>query len=454
MGTDSLRLRLSLLAALAISLALAAAGVGFYLQFQKHAQNLMLQEFDAHFEQLAANVSVGDDSLQIDEELSDPRFSRQYGGLYWQIDVKDHESLRSRSLWDFKLNVPTPPATIKEDAHIHILKGPNDSTLLSLERIVTFEKPDGTEIPAVVTLAIDRASVSNAISAFSNEMVLGLGLLYIVLLGSSVLQILVGLRPLEAVRSKLEGIRSGSQERMDGSYPKEVQSLVQEVNSLLDAREDQLKRTRNRAGNMAHGLKTPLTVLDAVAHDLENDGKRSTAKEIKLATSDMRNIVDRELARSRSSSRHGSVRTPLLPVLQRIRDTLTKASAAKLNWHFDVAADATVPFEKDDLYELAGNLLENAQKFASGNIYVSYTDSKLVIEDDGPGVPEDKIAHVLQRGARLDEKKPGSGLGLAIVQDLADAYGAQLSLTRSKHGGLRVALGLDRPQIAREKTDP
>jgi signal transduction histidine kinase len=443
MGSGSLRLRLSMLAALAISLALAAAGIGFYLQFQKHAENLMLQEFDSHFEQLAANISVEGDALVNTAELSDPRFSRQYGGLYWQVDVEGQESLRSRSLWDFKLSIPTPPSSEDEEEHIHLLDGPNDSSLLSLERLVIFEKQDGSPISAVVTIAVDRGAVSNAISAFSNEMVFGLASLYIVLLGASILQILFGLKPLEAVRRALEGIRGGKTQRLKGLFPQEVQPLVQEVNSLLDARDDQLKRTRNRAGNMAHGLKTPLTVLDAVARDLDAEGRSGAAKDIRLAAGDMRGIIERELARARSSSGHGAVQTPLLPVLQRVRDTLVKGKDKTLDWHIDVASSATIPIEKNDLYELAGNLLENAQKFAASKIYVGYGRGVLTVEDDGPGVPDDKVSLILERGARLDEQKPGSGLGLAIVQDMVDSYGGRLSLSRSRHGGLKVTVAFD-----------
>ncbi len=447
MGNGSLRIRLALFAALAISLALALAGFGFYLQFQKHAQNLMLQEFDAHFEQLASLVNVdANNKLQVDGELSDPRFSTQYGGLYWQVDVQGQEPVRSRSLWDYKLTVPTAPKTAEEEAHIHILQGPDNTNLLGLERMVSFERPDGGTMPTVVTIAMDRSAVSNAISAFSTDMTMGLSILYIILLGASILQVLFGLRPLEALRQKLENVRSGQAQRMAGNFPNEVQPLVNEVNSLLDAREDQLKRARNRAGNLAHGLKTPLTVLDAIAGDLEGGGKSTEAKEIRLVASDMRNLVERELARARSSSHHGSVQTPLLPALQRVRDALNKGSDKPVAWHFNVAGNAAISIEKADLFELIGNLLENAHKFADANVYVSFEGNSLSVEDDGPGVPDDKVDHILQRGARLDEQKPGSGLGLAIVQDMVDAYGARLLMSRSQHGGLRVLIVADQPK--------
>lgn len=439
MRSGSLRLRLMIGAATAISLSLLVAGMIFYYQFKKHVEGLALQELNLHFEQLVTSLSFSDaGELQTETELSDPRFSQQFGGLYWQVDIPGNDSLRSRSLWDESLTVPTPPETAEED-HAHDLAGPAGSTLLAVERLLTLEDPQGKMQRLVVTVGIDRTNISNAISSFANEIIIGLGALYAVLLASSLLQTAVGLRPLEAIRNGIEKIRSGSQHSLSGVFPKEVKPLVGELNSLIDAREDQLTRARHRAGNMAHGLKTPLTVLGSVADELARKGETRLSAEIVDATRQMRDTVERELMRARISSNTKTASAEILPVVTRVVSTLKRAgNTDDVIWNVDIPDGAQLNIEAGDLMEIVGNLLENAQKYARTRVSVSTSASALIVEDDGPGIPDNRLRDATQRGVRLDEKRPGSGLGLAIVQDLADAYGASLILGRSVLGGLSV----------------
>jgi signal transduction histidine kinase len=439
MNTGSLRLRLILAASVAISLALALAGLVFYYQFQKHVERLMILEFNGHFEQLATFLVFDkNQNLVVDGELSDPRFSKQLGGLYWQIDIPGATPLRSRSLWDESLQVPTPPQT-NEDEHIHELPGPNDTTLLALERLVNIEKPDGTALRLVATIGIDNTSVSNALTGFSNEIKSGLGLLYIALLASSIAQIMIGLKPLESIRKGLESIRAGTKPRMDGVYPKEVQPLVAELNTLIEAREQQLGRARQRAGNLAHGLKTPLTVLDAIASEIRDDGHGKASTEIREATHDMRVLIDRELTRARTSADSPRLASRIHPTVTRLVKALQHARDGEpLSWQIDIQPDDTLPMDAGDAMELLGNLIDNAQKHATHRVRVAIIGTTLSIEDDGPGVDPSKYASIIKRGVKLDERKSGSGLGLAIVQELVDAYGATLTLDRSNLGGLSV----------------
>lgn len=441
MGTGSLWLRMILAASIAISVALGLAGLAFYYQFQKHVSRLIQQDLNAHFEQLATALTFDENgNLQVESELSDPRFSKQFGGLYWQIDRPDVMPLRSRSLWDETLIVETP-AKIGDEIHMHDVAGPNNTTLLAFEKAIQVEKPDGTPLTANVIIGIDKSAISNAVTGFSNDMTAGLGLLYLVLLAASIAQILIGLRPLESVRKNLWAVRDGSNARMDGFFPAEVQPLVNEMNSLLDARELQLSRARKRAGNLAHGLKTPLTVLDAVATNIAQLGQSTLSEEVRDVVGDMRMLVDRELARARSSTEVPFASTPVLPVVQRLTNVLQNVSTGRtLIWQIEVDPNATLPVEAGDLMELLGNLLDNAQKHAASSVRVNANDNTLTVEDDGPGVAPDQFELITQRGIKLDEYKVGSGLGLAIVQDLADAYGAELSLSQSGLGGLRVHL--------------
>jgi signal transduction histidine kinase len=446
MNSGSLRLRLILAASFAISLSLAIAGFAFYRQFQTQVSNLVLEEFDAHFQQLAANLSFDDEGrLQIDGELSDPRFAKQFGGLYWQIDLPDKPPLRSRSLWDETLSVPTPPAE-DGDVHTHDVAGPNGSTLLSTERLLQIEKPDGSSLKTIVTIGMDKSKVSNAITQFSNEMTIGLGLLYLVLMGSAIAQIVIGLRPMEAVRQSLQKIRNNSATRMEGKFPAEVQPLAAEMNTLLEAREQQLNRARKRAGNLAHGLKTPLTVLDAIATDIADRGQAEAADEIREVSNDMRALVDRELMRARSSADSPYASSLVHPVVSRVMKAMQQIRGPNsLNWEQAVDTAATLPIEAGDLMELVGNLLDNAQKHAVATVRIGVQQQRLLVEDDGPGVDTASIPAILKRGVKLDEHKSGSGLGLAIVRDIAEAYGAILTLDRSSLGGLAVGIEFASP---------
>ncbi len=436
MNRGSLRLRLALAASIAISLALATAGFAFYFQFQKHIERLTLIEFNTHFEQLASLLTFDEkNELVVDGELSDPRFSKQFGGLYWQIDVPGSAPIRSRSLWDETLSVPTPPSETEEE-HIHALTGPNDTTILSLEKLITIDNPAGQRKQFVVTIGIDNKSVSNALTGFSEDITSGLGLLYLVLLGSSLGLIFFGLKPLEAIRQGMEAIRAGKQPRMSGTFPSEVQPLVSELNSLLDARENQLARARQRAGNLAHGLKTPLTVLDAIASGI---GKEEEASEIREATNDMRLLIERELTRARVSAASPNRTTLVLPVVTRLAKAMQHArTATPLNWQIEIEEIASLPIDAGDAMELIGNLLDNAQKHASSQVRISVLDMTLTVEDDGPGVEPGDYDAIIKRGVKLDERKVGSGLGLAIVQELVEAYNATMQLDRSKLGGLAV----------------
>ncbi len=439
MTTGSLRLRLLVLSAIAISLALAISGVTFYFRFQQHVENLMLQEFDSHFEQLATMAAFDDaGKLQIDGKLSDPRFAKQFGGMYWQIDGAGMNSIRSRSLWDQVLAVPTPP-TSNEEEHIHTLAGPNGLSLLALERVIEIEKPDGAILKAIVTIGMDRSQVSNAISAFRGDMSFGFALLYIALLASSMLLILFGLKPLQEIRNSLVEIQRGRANRLGGNFPQEVDGLVSELNTLLEDREKQVHRARHRAGNLAHGLKTPLTVLDAIALELDQAGKKVPANEIRQATRDMHQFVERELMRSRVAADQALASTLLAPVATRVAAAINKISGGKIKpVEIDIGEDISVPMDEGDLHELLGNLMENAAKYASSRIAVAFADGCISVADDGPGVPEAELEKIAQRGVKLDQHKRGSGLGLAIVQDLADAYGGTLSFARSELGGLKA----------------
>jgi signal transduction histidine kinase len=439
----SLKLRLLSLAAIGISIVLGLAGVGFSWLYKQHVEKFVLTELSTHMDQLLAGVTVSNDGkVSQHSALSDPRFEQPGGGLYWQIDVAGQASLRSRSLWDETINVPTPPETTEED-HAHILTLPSGGELFALEKLVIASNDAGLDKKLVVTVGLDRERVTTPITEFSRALLLGLALTYAALLASTLAIVTLGLRPLQAVKRGIEALRSGA-ERFDSTgLPQEVTPLTDEVNALVAARETQLENARKRASNLAHGLKTPLAVMLAIANDLRSKGNAEAADNISLNASQMRDLVDRELTRSRMSEASNAHRADLNEALEKVVATMKKAPRGDtLKWNTALSDQVKVTMDRVDLMELLGNLIDNARKHASEMVRVSHNGKTLVVEDDGLGVLDAELQQIFKRGVRLDEKLPGSGIGLAIVSDLADVYGLTIDVRRSDLGGLAVEVSL------------
>ncbi len=443
MKSWSLKIRLLWLAAIAISLVLGIAGLGFSWLYRQHVEKFALTELTTHMDQLLADVVVTPEGkVEYNSRLSDPRFEEPGGGLYWQIDVKGQKPLRSRSLWDEALVVPTPPESTEED-HAHNLVLPSGGEVFALEKMIAISSDTGIEKKLVVTVGLDRARVSSPVSEFLHVMLLGLAVTYVTLLGATLAIITLGLRPLTAVKHGIANLRSGQGRFDTANLPIEVTPLAEEVNALVDAREQQLERARQRASNLAHGLKTPLAVMFAVANDLHAQGQKGASDNIMLNASQMRDLVDRELTRSRMADGINTHRANFILVLGRVLATMKKAPRGPtLSWNTAVPPDMLVAMDTVDLMELLGNLLDNARKHARELVRISHNGKSLTVEDDGLGVSEDQLPLILKRGVRLDEKTAGSGIGLAIVSDLADVYGLTLNVRRSDLGGLAIVVGL------------
>jgi signal transduction histidine kinase len=253
----------------------------------------------------------------------------------------------------------------------------------------------------------------------------------------------VGLSPLNQLRAQLASIRQGLAQRMTGNYPDEVAPLVAEFNDVLDQRDASMERARRRAGDLAHGLKTPLTVLSSVARQLRRMGHEAPADDIDEQAEAMLRHVEQALVRARLSSGKGHAASPLAATVVKVSTAIARLPGAEtLSFEIDVPATANVPIEQSDLTELLGNLLDNARKWARRNIRVHYEEPLLTVEDDGPGVADEDIPFISERGRRLDENKQGSGLGLSIVADIADIYGLSIGYGRSALGGLKVEIRL------------
>lgn len=439
MNTNSLRFRLMALAIAATSLIVGITGIAFYLLFQRHVENFLAVELDRHFQQLLASVEIGEvGKIVVKRRLSDPRFTQPNGGLYWQINVDGQSPVRSRSLWDQTLAIPTP-ANVGSPNKVETIAGPLGTEVFAIERLVQIPVEGAADKSVLFVVAEDRSHVSNAISSFATATTRGLGLVYLALLAGSSLMIALGLKPLAALRHGVEQVRIGNLSRLTEDVPQEVAPLVHEVNGLVEAREKQLERARQRASNLAHGLKTPLAVMMSIAEGLRSDGRSTEATDIKQAAGQMRDLVERELAKSRMTDGSASYRSNLAQITERVVDTIRRAPRGdELLWRIDIEGNAHITIDPTDLTEMMGCLLDNARKHATNLVRVTYDNKTLVVEDDGPGVNDDKLSTILQRGVRLDSTKPGSGLGLSIVSDLADVYKFELAVSRSVLGGLQV----------------
>ena len=447
MSRGSLRWRLLAGGAAVILLVLGAAAVGLGLLFERHVVRGLVGELDVYVGQLISAIEVSEAGPpRLTRLPSDPRFDEPLSGLYWQVAVDGAPPVRSRSLWDTTLELPmndTPSGEIGTP----IIKGPLGSRLQVVERSIMMH---AGERPVHVHLAVaaDLARVTAARHAFTQDLVVALLGLGAILATAMAVQITLGLKPLEHLRRGLADIRAGTEHRLAVSVPQEVLPLAEEVNALIEAQQAEIERSRNRAADLAHGLKTPLAALAADVRRLREKGEMETAADIEGLGETMRRHVERELARARArGSRKAGIteRLALAPAVQALAATLRRTPDGETReFRVDIGGDVMMPMSRDDLTEVLGNVMENAVRHAARVVRVSaFTGAAgigVAVEDDGPGVPEQSMAVILERGHRLDQKGGGAGLGFAIVQDILELYGRKLTLSRSSLGGLRVEI--------------
>jgi signal transduction histidine kinase len=436
MSKGSLRLRLLAAAAISIALALFLTGLAQVRLYEAEVRERVLAGLENDLLQLAGAIEVGaDGGLSLSQPLADPRYGEPYGGRFWRVEQVTQpgqvlpEPLRSRSLWDFDID-PVKPS------------GPEGEALITASRDISIEA-DGLTRKLSLLAAARLEEVERPLADLRDQLILSLSLIGLVLIGGAWAQVTVGLRPLRLLKEQIAAIRAGKAQRLAGNFPDEVRPLVAELNDVLDMRDASLEKARRRAGDLAHGLKTPLTILTAIARGLRREGRAHPADDIEEQAAQMERHVERALARARLSSGRGHMAAALRPAAQRVAAALARLPDAEdITFEVEVPEEATVPIEQGDLMELLGNLMDNARKWARATVRVSLAGPVLRVEDDGPGVAEDELRRLGERGRRLDESKPGSGLGLSIVQDIADLYGFAVSYGRSELGGFRADIRL------------
>jgi signal transduction histidine kinase len=448
----SLRLRLVLAQAATIAVALVLAWLGLTILFERHLERRIDAELATYVRQLASQLALGPDgSLSLDGDLVDPRFELPLSGLYWQVEsVPPGTLLRSRSLWDHVIDLPADPLA-PGSVHRHDLAGPGGSMLLVHERPLTIGNAT-SDRQVRVAAAVDRASLFAASVTFATQLGLSLALLAVVLVAAALAMVWFGLRPFEQLRQAIGRVRSRVAERLDGRYPDEIQPLVDEVNALLEAQSRTIAQARAQAADLAHGLKTPLTVLSAEAASLRAAGEHARATTLEQLVQDMQRQLDRDLARARlAASRSGKAATAVAPVVRQIVQTLERTPrGGRCAWTVAVDETLAVAVDADDLIELLGNLIDNASKWAGETIEISASPVSrgivVTVADDGPGVPEAARQRLGTRGLRLDAATPGHGIGLAIARDITIAYGGALDFADAELGGLAVTVTLPAAQ--------
>ncbi len=453
MISNSLRFRLLGAAVAIIVLAVQLAGLVVLILFERNVVSLVHNELDTALDQLAASLSLQEDGTpSLTRALPDVRFRQRFAGRYWQLSADDRPVLRSASLGDGALHVTARTDT---DAWKQSVAGPDKQTLYaSIRRIAPGPAAHWAAGKAyLLVVAMDAAEI-RTLDALNSQLLtnifFALGLLALILIAAAWAQVSIGLHPLELLRTGVENIRVGKARRLSDDVPIEVQPLVTEANRLLEAQEKAIEEARARAGDLAHGLKTPLTALASVADELRRRQEPDLAAEMAQQLKGLNAHVTRELTRTRSAANSAvQQKTLVKPLSARLLKTMERLPRGdQLCWRLLCASDFAAPVEEVDLAEMLGNLLDNARKWARSEVSVTAWsaagDIRLAVDDDGPGVLEADRAVVMRRGARLDETVPGSGLGLSITRAIAEAYGGTMALETSPGGGLRVLLSFPR----------
>ena len=455
MRANSLALRLFLSATAWTVVILLVTGVILSTVYRHAEERSFDRRLGVYLKTLVADVASPEDSGEkFPQSIGEPLFDLPLSGWYWQVTRLDQQKPdvhSSRSLWDSALprlderKVPTD-ATGSRQGYV---EGPEEQRLRLVERTIDL----GDDGRFLIAVAGDAAEIDGDMRAFDEALTVTFCVLAIVLLLTTTFQVQFGLAPLKRISEGLAAIRSGTAERLEGRFPEEIAPLARETNALIEANREIIERARTHVGNLAHALKTPLSVI---VNEAASRGEDAFAVKVREQTAIMRDQVTRHLERARLAAGLSSIGTvtEIRPVLIALARTMEKIHHDR-GIAIDVEAAENLRFrgERQDLEEMVGNLVDNACKWAKSRVAVEVAQPRrdasnprvsLLIDDDGPGLSasEREEMQAAQRGRRLDETKPGSGLGLSIVVELAGLYGGELSLETAPIGGLRAELVL------------
>nr|WP_241194891.1 sensor histidine kinase [Pseudomonas fulva] len=409
----------------------------FEAGLQRYLENGLRNES----ENLLVALVRGPAGMQLDEQRISAAYQRPFSGYYFRIDFAQG-TWRSRSLWD--MNLPKPSAPGLSDRHE---LGPEGQELLTL-------RADYRRLGQDISISVAQ-DYSPVRQGFRRLQQIGLGMGLVALALVLVLQRMTvtrSLRPLERARQQIAQLQQGQRSQLDAQVPSELVPLVGQINHLLSHTEDSLRRSRNALGNLGHALKTPLAVLLSLASNERLQGLPEVRAQMREQLQQIEQRLARELNRARlAGDALPGAQFACDEELPGLLSTLGMIHGEGLVLSHAMPAGLLLPWDREDMLELLGNLLDNACKWADSEVHLGIATSEdhyqLWVDDDGPGIPYQQRVQVLERGSRLDEEVDGHGLGLGIVRDIVQAWGGQLQLLESPMGGLRVNIQLPRRSL-------
>ena len=450
MRANSLAVRLFVSATAWAVIILVITGVVLSSLYRQTVERAFDRRLGVYLRTIVADIAAPEEpGGKFPQSLGEPLFELPLSGWYWQVtrlDPGKHDVRSSRSLWDGGLphledhGVPANPDGSREG----YVPGPEDQRLRLVERNIDL----GDEGHYLVAVAGDAAEITDETRGFDQALVVTFSILAMVLLITTMFQVRFGLAPLKRITGSLAAIRAGTAERLAEDFPDEIAPLARETNALIEANKEIVERARTHVGNLAHALKTPISVM---VNEAATRGGDAFAEKVREQANIMRDQVARHLERAHLAARLtvvGSI-TDVAPVVTALARTMEKIHHDRgIAIEVDADADARFRGERPDLEEMIGNLVDNACKWATSRVAVEVVSEKsgqvlrIAVDDDGRGLSSSEREQVSHRGQRLDETKPGSGLGLSIVVELAHLYGGKLELGAAPIGGLRAELTL------------
>ncbi|WP_072392654.1 HAMP domain-containing sensor histidine kinase [Hyphomicrobium sp. CS1GBMeth3] len=441
----SLRNRLIVAATAWIAFGMVLAWLILSNVFRVHVTQQFYDELFVHIAELQRLAHVENGRAVLSADLSDPRYDVENSGFYWEIQQQGNVLARSPSMKAAPLKTP-PDERSDVGIHTHRIAGPTGELLVA----ESLEWKDPGKPPVQFIIGTDKRHLDDVVASFNNALswsLTGLGLSMVV---AAALLILYAMRPLGQLNTSLYDVRSGKLKRMPGSFPSEVQPLVDNLNAMLSSVTELIQRARTQAGNIAHGLKTPLAILTDEAYRLQQQGLDTSACTILDQCRKMQTQIDYQTTRARvvasrlspgAAADVGRVASDVVAALSRIY------AHRGLQFEVDVSDSLHVACEVQDLQEILGNLIDNAGKHAKSRVRVAAgaVAGSLIdisISDDGPGLPPEAHEVVFNVGERWDTQSAGSGLGLSIARDLVTLYGGTINLAQSSLGGLKASIHL------------
>lgn len=438
----SIHSRILLSAFIILALFLSLTGVVLDKAFRNNVENAQKENLRTQIYTLLATAELGDDEqLQLPEEITEPRLNIAESTLHARV-----VTLRQKIIWQSKSMLNTKisyPANIKLGEFVFNINNNNDKTYTILS-FATLWVTDKGEQHYIFQVAENQKVLYQQIYEFRKNLwgwLAGVGIL-LILVQAFILR--WGLTPLRHVANDLLAIEQGQSNQLSGNYPKEITPLTNNLNQLLNSSQQQLNRYRDALGNMAHSLKTPIAVLRGI-FDSSNMEQKDTAEE-QLQT--INNIVEYQLQRAATAGQRGThTLTSLQPVVNKINNSLQKVFHEKqINISINIEPDLSLKIDEGDLFEMLGNLFENAYKWSNKTIHFTARKKnqhiELIIEDDGPGIKKEERERILLRGQRADQNTPGHGLGMAMISDMLLLYQGSMKVTNSELGGAKIIIQL------------